>query len=94
MIPLEAVHANADRDWESCAEQALAECIRRGLPFTTDSLRDLGVPDTESCRWGSFMAKVKGRGDVIPVGFAISRRPSRNCGYTRLWQGIARTAAA
>lgn len=92
MTALATVHARADQWWLSTAETALAELIRRGLPFTTDSLRDLGVPDTEAPRWGSFMAAAKARGDIIPVGFAVSRRPSRNCGYTRLWQGIPRAA--
>ena len=89
--PLAEVHANTDDWWLSCAEQALAVLVRSRREFTTDDLRDLGVPEADhGCRWGSFMAAAKARGDIIPVGVSISRRKGRNSGYAMRWQGIPR----
>lgn len=85
----------ADRPWLSCAEAALSVLIRRGKPFTAADLTDLGVPDPDhSCRWGSLLAAAKARGDILPLGIAISRRPGRNSGYCRQWLGIPRSEAA
>ena len=92
--PLAEVHANTDDWWLSCAEQALAVLVRTRREFSTDDLRDLGVPDPDvPNRWGSFVAAAKSRGDIIPCGVAISRSKGRNSGYLRVWRGIPRAAA-
>lgn len=94
MTALTEVAARTDAWWLSTAETALAELIRRGQPFTTADMTALGVPDPDhSCRWGSLIAAAKARGDIIPAGFVISRRPSRNSGYCRSWLGIPRQTA-
>lgn len=88
-----AIIDRADQPWLSCAEQALAVLIRRGRPFTASDLTELGVPDPDhSSRWGSLFAAAKARGDILPLGYGISRRPGRNSGYCRTWLGIPRAA--
>ena len=88
-----AILDRADQPWRSCAEAALAVLIRSGRPFTAADLTELGVPDPDhSCRWGSLFAAAKARGDVLPLGVTISRRPGRNSGYCRQWLGIPRAA--
>ena len=64
--PLAAVHANTDAWWLSCAEAALAVLVKSRREFTTDDMRELGVPESDvPARWGSFMAAAKSRGDEI-----------------------------
>ena len=90
-LPLAAVHANTDAWWLSCAEAALAVLIKSRREFTTDDLRELGVPESDNpCRWGSFMAAAKSRGDVVKTGYTTSRHPSRNGGIRAVWLGIPR----
>ena len=94
MTALAEVAERTDAWWTSCADTALAELIRRGLPFTAADMTDLGVPEPDvQQRWGSYLAAAKARGDIIPAGFVISRRPSRNSGYCRSWLGIPRQTA-
>lgn len=89
-----AIIDRADRPWLSCAEAALAVLIRSGKPFTAHALTELGVPEPDhSARWGSLFAAAKARGDILPLGITISRRPGRNSGYCRQWLGIPRTTS-
>ena len=94
MTALAEVAERTDDWWLSTAETALAELIRRGQPFTAADLTDLGVPDPDHpCRWGSLFAAAKARGDILPLGYRTSPRPSRNAGICRLWLGIPRQTA-
>jgi len=89
--PLAAVHANTDAWWLSCAEAALAVLVKSRREFTTDDMRELGVPESDvPARWGSFMAAAKSRGDVVKTGYTTSRHPSRNGGIRAVWLGIPR----
>ena len=89
--PLAAVHANTDAWWLSCAEAALAELVKSRREFTTDDMRELGVPEPDhSCRWGSMLAAAKARGDVVKVDYRASKRPGRNGGIRAVWLGTTR----
>lgn len=90
-----AVLANADAWWRSCAELALVYLARCGAPFSADDLTDLGVPDPDHPnRWGALFRAACSRGEIVPVGFTVSRRPSRRGGVVRVWAGVGSEAVA
>lgn len=84
----------ADSWWRDCAERALRELAGRGTDFTTDELREMGVPELDNpreqtARWGSLLAAAKASGQIREVGRRPSRRPKANGRKVTVWQGVA-----
>lgn len=95
MAELEEVHENADDWWRSSAEQALSWLARDGQPFSAFDITELGVPDPDdSHRWGALFRAAYTRGQIEPVGYEQSRRPSRAGGVCRVWRGVQQESRA
>lgn len=82
----------ADSWWLDSAKRAVRELAGRGSDFTTDDLREMGVPELDNpreqaARWGSLLAAAKAEGLIREVGRRPSTRPSANGRKVTIWQG-------
>ena len=83
------VNHDPDLWFQDCALSAIAQLARSGVPFTTDDLRDLGVPEPDRpTRWGVVMQAAYRAGMIRPIAATNSRRPSRHSGLQRVWEGV------
>jgi len=91
---LEEVYENTDDWWKDSAERALAWLARDGQPFDAYDLTELGVPDPDHpAQWGALFRTAHQRGDIEPLGFRESRRPTRSGGILRVWRGVNKSVA-
>lgn len=85
---LEDVLEAADDWWRDTAERALSHLASTGRAFTAMDITDLGVPDPDHPnRWGALFSTARTRGEIEPLGWTYSRRPSRSFGVCRVWIG-------
>lgn len=85
---------NTDEWWKSTAEAGIKHLADRGAPFEAFDLTEIGVPDPDhSARWGAIFKAAQRAGTITMAGYAISRRPGRHGGITRLWIGTKKSDA-
>ncbi len=94
LLDVAANLGNSDGWWRDCAQRALTELAGRRTDFTTDELREMGVPDLDNpreqaARWGSLLAAAKAEGWIREVGRRPSTRRSANGRKVTVWQGVA-----
>lgn len=94
LFDVAANYPRADAWWRRQADEALRVAIASGNEFTTDDLRDLGVPDLDrkaeqAAVWGSLLAAAKASGRIREVGRRPSLRKSANYRKVTVWSGIA-----
>jgi len=77
--------ANVSPWWLGPATSAVHTLARTGRPFSTEDLRELGVPEPDkSCRWGALMAACYRAALIESTGAVIGRRGRP----VRLWIGV------
>ncbi|WP_296139673.1 hypothetical protein [uncultured Tessaracoccus sp.] len=85
-------HDDPDTWFLDCAHRAIAQLATAGVTFTTDDLRDMGVPEPDHpSRWGAVMQAAYRAGVIRPVAATRSRRTVRHGGLHRLWEGVPTT---
>lgn len=53
------------------------------------------MPDPDHpARWGALFQSAVRSGLIVPVGYRLSRRPSRHGGVVRVWKGATVEEAA
>lgn len=78
----------ADAVWKQLADAAIDRLAATGQPFTTDDVRELGVPDPSSPKaWGARMLSAAKSGRIRRVGYQPSRRPSVHAHPVAVWVG-------
>lgn len=78
----------ADAMWKQLADAAIDRLAASGKPFTTDDVRELGVPDPSSPKaWGARMLSAAKSGRIRRVGYQPSRRPSVHAHPVAVWVG-------
>lgn len=86
-VGIALANLNAEADWRSCADTAIAYLATAGRRFSADDVAALIPPPDHPSRWGArFHAAVRA-GIVVPVGYTLSGRPSRRRGVQRLYVG-------
>ena len=80
---------HSDSWWRDCAERAIAQCAASAVPFSADTLPDMGVPEPDLVqRWGALFGSARARGLIEVVGYKPSPRQTRQGGVVRVWRGI------
>lgn len=86
----ELILGHSDSWWRDCAERAIIACAATGVPFSADTLVDMGVPEPDCVqRWGALFGSFRRRGLIEVVGFKTSPRQTRQGGVVRIWQAVA-----
>lgn len=80
-------------DWMTEAAEAIARLAARSakcnVTFTADDLRrEVGEPDHPNWVGSAFSAAAQTK-VIRPVGFTISRAPTRHGGVIRTWRAVA-----
>lgn len=82
-----------DAWWADGARRALETLAANGAIFSADALFEppFALPDPpHPSQVGALFAVARADELIRPVGFAASRRRSRNGGALRLWRGTAK----
>lgn len=80
--------ATSNKWWWDGAERAITWLAQTGSPFTSDDVRQLGVPEPDHAnRIGAAFLVAEQRGLIERVGDTISTRRSRRGGRLSIWVG-------
>ncbi len=82
---------------KAALETLAAESATTGRIFEAYDLTELfGIELDHPARWGALFNAAASEGLIAHAGFAVSRRPTRAGGITRVWRGTdkARRRAA
>ena len=86
------VLSHAPRPWRDEAEEILQRFVATGRVFTSDNLREAGLPDPtdgEPNRWGALIQSAMRRGLIEQVGVTRSTRRGRHGARIGQWKGVA-----
>lgn len=85
----------ADSGWKQLADAAIDRLAAAGQPFTTDDVRELGIPDPVSPKaWGARMLSAAKGGRIRRIGYTPSRRPSVHAHPIAVWVGTQKQGEA
>ncbi len=87
-----AAELNTFGPWKLAAERALADLAASGREWTSDDLLErVGLPIASSRNTvGAVIQAAVKRGDIEPVGYTQSTRPSAHGRVIRVWRGRGR----
>lgn len=93
-LTLEDADHAASFAWREAVDAVIRQCAAGGAPFTAETVRALlagdelrGVVDAHPNAFGArFMVAAK-RGEIVPAGFVMARRPSARGRALRSWRG-------
>lgn len=75
--------------WRSCVDTAIDTLCASGQRWTTDDLRDLGVPEPlHPNAWGARLIAAARRGQIVRVGYVPSRRAESRGRALAQWRGV------